>query len=328
MLLSICVPSYNRGDRALELVCRLINLYEKYSNDIEIVISNNGSTTNTEGYKKIEEWSRVLNFITYFEFQYNKQFVGNFNQVVRLAKGDFCLLISDEDSICEENFLYYLELLKNNPQIGLVRAGTSMMYNEKILETRYAKAGEEALNAYFLYGNYVSGIIYNRSIITNEVVDRLEKKYINDRGYRDYPHMYVDACTMLYSDIIIDSKTLILEGKAAEDQALNDNGFLPYATYESRTEQFISYLKYIADLKISDLLKTVMVERTINKTVFLVKMVENMYLSNGYDTDEVYESFSEGIFDALGSSNIPVIRDNLPEFMRYFKEIMTQYGKK
>ena len=55
MLLSICVPTYNRGKSALELATQLASLQEKYLGTIEVVVSNNGSTKGTEEYAKIKE---------------------------------------------------------------------------------------------------------------------------------------------------------------------------------------------------------------------------------------------------------------------------------
>ena len=53
MLLSICIPSHNRGHRALALVEELLQL--PYGNELEIICSNNGSDKNTEGYEKLKE---------------------------------------------------------------------------------------------------------------------------------------------------------------------------------------------------------------------------------------------------------------------------------
>ena len=54
MLLSICIPSYNRGHKAVCLVKHCLNMgYEK--GEIEIICSNNGSEKNVEGYQERKE---------------------------------------------------------------------------------------------------------------------------------------------------------------------------------------------------------------------------------------------------------------------------------
>jgi len=50
--LTICIPTYNRGERALKNVNYLLeNLEENYS----ILVLDNASTNQTQFYKKIEE---------------------------------------------------------------------------------------------------------------------------------------------------------------------------------------------------------------------------------------------------------------------------------
>lgn len=50
MLLSVCIPSYNRGQRAYLLVNKLLEYKWKIDGvKLEVILSNNGSDKNVEG---------------------------------------------------------------------------------------------------------------------------------------------------------------------------------------------------------------------------------------------------------------------------------------
>lgn len=84
IVLSICIPTYNRGHRALALVSELRGLLDTYDN-IEIIVSNNGSNKHIEGYEAIEKM--CIDRLRYHKFDENQYFWGNVNQVLKMAKG-------------------------------------------------------------------------------------------------------------------------------------------------------------------------------------------------------------------------------------------------
>lgn len=68
MLFSICIPSYNRGHRAAQLVEKLLAM--PFSEDrIEIIFSNNGSDKYKREYQEIKEIKDKR--FRYYEFEGN-----------------------------------------------------------------------------------------------------------------------------------------------------------------------------------------------------------------------------------------------------------------
>lgn len=59
-LLSICIPTYNRSTYLEEALCNIIN-DTSFSDDIEIIISDNASTDNTQEIvsKYIKHYSNI-----------------------------------------------------------------------------------------------------------------------------------------------------------------------------------------------------------------------------------------------------------------------------
>lgn len=316
--ISICIPSYNRGHRALKLVEELLGY--SYDESVEIIVSNNGSTKNVEGYEQIKsiEDERIV----YHEFDTNHQFYGNLNQVIKMASGEFCMLLSDEDSIDIDVFNHCLNILAENRQLGLMRTKTSLHYT--FCENCYAHAGEEALQSYYLVGNYISGVFYNRSVVTNEVIDELCERYESDKAYFYYPHMFIETYIELASDIYMFEELLIMEGEAEQDADKSDSNkkVLKYASYEDRLEQNSGFLKQIRDLAIINRLKLRMFVFVCSKTVSVIKLSRNSYIEQGYDWNEIVNKIRDRLIEDAKRSGIDVIVSNINEIIPVIDELV------
>jgi glycosyltransferase involved in cell wall biosynthesis len=91
-LVSIGLPTYNRASilkRAIESV-----LTQDYQN-IELVISDNGSTDETEGI--CLEASRLDGRVKYFRQHSNQGAIENFREVLRRSSGEFFMWLGDDD---------------------------------------------------------------------------------------------------------------------------------------------------------------------------------------------------------------------------------------
>ena len=91
-ILSICIPTYNRAD-VLDLCLTSIVQNKAFSEEIEVVISDNNSTDNTSSIalKYIEKYQNVF-------YNRNSQNIGaekNFIKVLELANGKFKKLHND-----------------------------------------------------------------------------------------------------------------------------------------------------------------------------------------------------------------------------------------
>ena len=72
---TICIPTFNRGKRAFELVNILLKDLEK---NWSILVFDNASTNGVEFYNEIENLSKINNQIKYVRHETNRQFYGNF----------------------------------------------------------------------------------------------------------------------------------------------------------------------------------------------------------------------------------------------------------
>lgn len=163
IFLSICIPSYNRGTIALKNVQHLLGC--PYDNEIEIVISNNGSTEDAEGYQTI---SRIVDSrICYHAFEENQGFASNVLKTLELARGKYAVLVSDEDVMELEHMGEYFNCLKANPTIGVFQTsgkgeGFSELSRNEIYEAGMPSIGK------MLNLNYMTGLTYHMELL-NEV---------------------------------------------------------------------------------------------------------------------------------------------------------------
>lgn len=110
-ILSICIPTYNRAGflkQCLDSIASQI----KNPEHVEIVISDNGSSDNTQSV--VEEYQKKFPFIKYIKNRENLGFDKNVLQVVEKASGDYCWLLGDDDALFKDALECLLPLLLEN----------------------------------------------------------------------------------------------------------------------------------------------------------------------------------------------------------------------
>jgi abequosyltransferase len=116
MLLSICIPTYNRQNYLKESVSEILRqIPEDFIKEVEICISDNNSSDNTKEYvDQILSNSRVS-----IKYRKNTKNLGpdwNFINAMQMASGKFSWLMGDDDFINDNALLPILNLL-NGPDI-------------------------------------------------------------------------------------------------------------------------------------------------------------------------------------------------------------------
>ncbi|MCR5300876.1 MAG: glycosyltransferase [Lachnospiraceae bacterium] len=317
-LISICIPSYNRGHRALDLVIRLQGMdCIRQNSNIEIIVSDNGSTEHTAEYDEIR--SMTDDTLVYNRFETNRNFYGNFNTVVKMSRGQWCMLLSDEDTVDESEFENVLELLESKSECGVIKAKTSKQYaNYTMPEGCHGSAGYDALRSFFLMGNYISGTIYNRKYVTNELIDGLCGLYEGNEGYFHYPHLFVEGFVLNLSDFYYYDRCFIIEGEPEKNQPLSQTiDTLPaWSSWESRVAQLEGYLRLIRDLqpdrKTTDMMFRVAVWRTVN----LIALVKEAYVLKGMDWPQVCESSGNRILEVVSRCGIAAVNEAMLDYLQ------------
>ena len=111
-LLSICIPTYNRAEYLEKALNSIINS-EGFSDDVEVVISDNFSTDNTE--EICNDFIKRFSNIKYYK-QPKPTYIAdqNFIDVLSLATGKYIKLHNDTTFIKDKMLLKIIETIKQN----------------------------------------------------------------------------------------------------------------------------------------------------------------------------------------------------------------------
>ena len=108
MLLSICIPSYNRPDSLL----KLLKSVDASSDLIEIVIAEDAAPLREVVRSKVQEFKYISNYeIHYHENAHNLGYDANLRNLIELAKGEFILFMGDDDLFKPNALQEYLSFL-------------------------------------------------------------------------------------------------------------------------------------------------------------------------------------------------------------------------
>lgn len=206
VLLSICIPTYNRGRFALNAVKTALT--SQFDAEIEIVVCDNGSTADAEGYREIEEYQDSR--LRYYRSPQNGGFRYNIMNCLHKANGRFALFTSDEDAIIPENLGIALEWLNNHISdvgvcvfSGITSDGRKF---EDFKRETFEPGAEAIIRAYRT--NYVTGNCLNLDRIKELDLFQREETLLENCYNIIYPHCTLSALLglrfkIVNSDIIL-----------------------------------------------------------------------------------------------------------------------------
>lgn len=241
VFLSILIPSYNRGKKALSAVNEICD--SDYDSEIEIIVSDNGSTLQTQEYHAIQQIhdSRVR----YHRNENNMGFLQNVIKVLDMAKGKYAVLSSDDDIMLIEYLPHYLKLFKKYGNYGVfLTGGVGKVGNfrpllEKNVTLCGIKAVYEGINS-----NYVTGIGYNMELVRRNNLLEFMRQHADNIMVDFYPHCVVNFKLSLISPMLICAKPpLWLERDTEETSEESLEEIKDYMTIESREKQLTDLIK-------------------------------------------------------------------------------------
>ena len=193
---SIGIPTYNRADGYFKetLESALAQTYP----DIEIIVADNGSTDNTGELVASYEDPRIK----YYRQEKNIDPNDNFNFCLQQAKGDYFLLLHDDDLIDPDFVEACMKEARGRIDLGVIQSGTRLIDHKG----RVLHESPIRLKADTVYG-YIKGwfehkiALYLCSTLYNT---KLLKK---NGGFRS-PHN-------LFQDVVATVKLVAAGGRAA-----------------------------------------------------------------------------------------------------------------
>jgi len=173
-LLTIGIPTFNRAPYIKELINSiLIQVDSTISHKLEVLISDNASTDNTEEVLR-EYQEKYPQIFSYFKNEENVGFDKNVDLIFKRAKGKYVWLLSDDDTL-ENNSLSYLidkinccrqcsVILVNYCECSIEMNKYLKRIRQDIKEDVYCKDG----NVFFQESKFLFGLVSSLIIKTQE----------------------------------------------------------------------------------------------------------------------------------------------------------------
>lgn len=267
LILSICIPSYNRPEE----LNRLLESIDT-SNSIEIVIREDNSPRRNEVRAVVNKFAEKSKYsVKYIENDVNYGYDKNIRQSAKAASGKWVLFMGDDDVFIEGALDQYISFLRDNEELGYVLRRYRNVSKKGIQEDyRYNKGniffepGEKTIVELFRRSLFISGFTFRKQCFNDYDEDSLDgtllfQLYILACVCQKYKSAYCDCLLTQSTDGSIpffgvseSEKALYESGKNSIDGSLNFMSQVPLMTkaidsklHVSISEDvMISYSKY------------------------------------------------------------------------------------
>jgi abequosyltransferase len=188
MTLSICIPTYNRASflkKNIEIIVSQIR-QTKHFTDIEICISDNCSTDETEATVQFFVRNNSDIKIRYQKNDQNQGFDWNAVKVMRMAKNEYSILWGDDDFFKDNALAYIFGVLEENKDISM------FLSNRTSIDK---------------FGNYIEDDVFIRDDIKCLLVD-----FSNEAEARSYFSLSKAlACLLSFISSVIYKTSIVYE---------------------------------------------------------------------------------------------------------------------
>ncbi len=254
-LLSICIPTFNRESCLKDCLNSIVSQFtnKEIFDQLEVVISDNGSTDNTTNVVK-EFQTKFSNInIKYFRNETNIGFDRNLVSVVEKSTGEYCLTFGDDDAFFPNSFSIMLNRIKtlNVPYLMLNCWG----YDHELLKPVVSHPNKQMKNdviyknlSDFVHSikNYVDLLGNFGGISTQLFKRKIWVDFNNKEPYLDSQvvHFYILLTAFKDSSFALIAEPVV--------KTRNDNmrwDLVPgFETYSKRSESSIKLLLWMSDL--------------------------------------------------------------------------------
>lgn len=286
VFLSICLPTYNRGELALKST--KIALTSDFDAEIEFVVCDNGSTVGVQSYREIENIKDSR--LRYYRSAQNGGYSYNILNCLQRAKGKFVLFISDEDSVVPEEMETALNWLSNHMEDagacifnGSETKGWVAVHKEKVFEPGM----DAVLRAFNM--NYITGCCFNMERVKEVNLFQYAVEVGDNYYFKVYTHCALSArLAVRYK--IIDSDIVLWhfgEERARNDDWGGDGIIRTSELPESRTLQSADAVRLVKD----SLAEQDLFEIFSNRMAVYYELLSLLYKLPGY-SDEFKNKYS------------------------------------
>jgi len=124
--LSVCIQTYNRAS-LIERALKSVQEIQDTGIEVEAVISDDASTDDTG--LVVSHLSKNYPFIRYYKNSRNYDVYDNVGLAVRRARGDYIVLLCDDDTLISSEFPSIISMLDHRPDIAMIASNFHLKYD-------------------------------------------------------------------------------------------------------------------------------------------------------------------------------------------------------
>jgi glycosyltransferase involved in cell wall biosynthesis len=179
MILSICIPNYNRPQELLRL---LKTVDSKHTEEIEIVICEDKSPKMLEVRKTVEEFIKTTRYkVNYIENEVNLGYDKNLRACASNAKGDWIVYMGNDDEFVPGAIDKLITFLTVHNELGYVLKSHFYIHKNKkkeafkyYKETKFFSPGLDTYVQMFRKSVFISGFTIKRELILPLLKDNFD----------------------------------------------------------------------------------------------------------------------------------------------------------
>ncbi|MDD2897392.1 MAG: glycosyltransferase family 2 protein [Desulfuromonadaceae bacterium] len=168
-ILTIAIPTYNRSNFLDRCLSQIVNQAVKYGNKVELIVSDNCSTDDTEAV--VNAYIANGHKIHYIKNASNLGPDGNFRQCFKAANGKYFLLFSDDDLLLDDSLRKIMNLIEVD-EYGIVYLSNYFFKTDYLRKPNRKKRGIiifNDLNKFIrkvdVWFTFISSNVINKSLV-------------------------------------------------------------------------------------------------------------------------------------------------------------------
>ena len=215
--LSICIPTYNRSTHLGECLDAVLSSAKEYKSKIEIVISDNASTDDTQTV--VNEYMKMHSIIRYHRNVKNFGAGSNIYIVAEKASGEYVWVLGDDDKISDKAISSILERISLGYNLIITNFSRwskdfSLMWKQKGISHRQDEEFNDPnklMKRFGAYLGYISSIIIKKDVL-------LSTPYTEYKQFIEYelPFLY-----LVYAGIAIDCHAIFISTPLVHNRSGN-----------------------------------------------------------------------------------------------------------
>lgn len=168
-LFSICIPTFNRADLLELCLATVLPQVEQFASEVECVISDNASSDRTS--EVIAAYADRYP-IRVFRNEENIGIIANITKSVsELARGEFALLIGDDDALCEQAIERILQVLRKHDAPDVIALNVGYLPRSERPEAKAAQGGVTTATTKTLRQSTIDGVFPFEQLLEGPCAD-------------------------------------------------------------------------------------------------------------------------------------------------------------